>query len=266
MGESAQFIILASEEAAYKLGSVVHGAVADVFVHADGAKRSISSPGPGNYVTMAKAVAAAGRMLGDKKVAKSSYVHAHGTSTPQNRLTESQILSKTAKHFKIKDWPVVAIKSYIGHSQAAAGGDQIMAALGYWKDSILPGINTVDELAADVETANLKFNLKHTETEKSALDISFINAKGFGGNNATAILLSPDLANKHFTKQIGSRKLRKNTQVFEQRQEAINTYLSDATQAKFKPRYELAQSPPTDKDITLQGNKLLIDGYPAIDI
>lgn len=266
MGESAQFIVLASEEAAYKLGSVIHGAVPDVFISADGAKRSISSPGPGNYITVAKALAAAGRILGDKKVAKSSYVHAHGTSTPQNRLTESQILSTVAKHFKINDWPVVAVKSYLGHSQATAGGDQIMAALGYWQHSILPGITTIDDVADDVETTNLRFNLKHTETAPTAMDISFINAKGFGGNNATAILFSPDVAQKHFRKVMGSRKLRKNTQVSEQRQKVINQYLNDAESGKFRVRYELAQAPPIDKDISLQGRKIIVNGYPPIDI
>ncbi len=266
MGESAQFVILASEEATYKLGARIHGAVPDVFISADGAKRSISSPGPGNYITMAKALAASGRILGEKKVAKSSYVHAHGTSTPQNRVTESQILSTVAKHFKIKDWPILAVKSYLGHSQATAAGDQIMAALGYWQHSILPGINTVDDIADDVERSNLRFNLKHTETETSAMDVSLINAKGFGGNNATAILFSPEVAKKHYRKNIGSRKLKKNIQAYDKRQGTIEEYLSNAESGKFSVRYELAQSPPTDKDISLQGDKIIIAGYPPIDI
>nr|MCH9666243.1 beta-ketoacyl synthase [Gammaproteobacteria bacterium] len=266
MGESAQFVVLASAEAAYKLGARIHGAVPDVFISADGAKRSISSPGPGNYITVAKALAAAGRILGDKKVAKHSYVHAHGTSTPQNRVTESQILSSVAKHFKIKDWPVLAVKSYLGHSQATAGGDQIMAALGYWKHSILPGINTVDDIADDVASANLRFNLENTETAKSAMDVSFINAKGFGGNNATAILFSPDVAENIYKKEMGSRKLRKNLKIVEKRQQRIDQYLADAENGKFSVRYELAQSPPTDKDISLRGDKIIIDGYPPIDI
>lgn len=51
-------------ELALELGADIHGGVGDVFVHADGHKKSISSPGIGNYITVTKAVAAAHRALG----------------------------------------------------------------------------------------------------------------------------------------------------------------------------------------------------------
>ena len=81
---------------ALELGATIHGAVTDVLVHADGYKKSISSPGVGNYITVAKAVARARRDFGDESVQRRSFVQAHGTGTPQNRTTESQILNGVA--------------------------------------------------------------------------------------------------------------------------------------------------------------------------
>jgi acetoacetyl-[acyl-carrier protein] synthase len=39
---------------------------------------------------------------------------------------------------------VAAIKCYVGHTMAAAGGDQIASTLGTWRDGIVPGIPTID--------------------------------------------------------------------------------------------------------------------------
>lgn len=57
---------------ALELGADIHGSVPDVFINADGFKKSISAPGPGNYLTMAKAVAAAAQIVGEKSVRQHS--------------------------------------------------------------------------------------------------------------------------------------------------------------------------------------------------
>jgi len=63
MGEASQWIVLTSDDLALKLGAQIHGAVAGVFVNADGHKKSISAPGIGNYITLAKAAALTESML-----------------------------------------------------------------------------------------------------------------------------------------------------------------------------------------------------------
>ncbi len=132
MAESAQFVVLMDDELALKLGANIYGSVADVFINADANKKSISAPGVGNYVTVAKAAALAKAILGEEGV-KQTFVQAHGTGTPQNRVTESHILNEVAKTFGIDSWPVAAIKSYVGHSMSAAAGDQLIASLGVWQ-------------------------------------------------------------------------------------------------------------------------------------
>src|SRR5690606_30639847 len=89
IAESAHYVVLMDDELAMELGATVYGAVPDVFVNADGYKKSISSPGIGNYITVAKSLAAARAILGDEAIRQRSFVQAHGTSTPQNRVTES---------------------------------------------------------------------------------------------------------------------------------------------------------------------------------
>ena len=72
LAESSQYVVLMDDELAVSLGMQIHGAVTDVFVNADGNKRSISAPGAGNYLTLAKAVASATAMLGDEAVQQRS--------------------------------------------------------------------------------------------------------------------------------------------------------------------------------------------------
>ena len=103
MGESAQFVILMDEDLALELGAKIYASVQAVVSHADGFKKSISGPGVGNYITLAKCVAEASQQLGSKSLKNETYVHAHGTGTPANRTSESHILDKIAKVFGIKE-------------------------------------------------------------------------------------------------------------------------------------------------------------------
>ncbi len=204
LSEATQYIVLMDDLLAIELGADVHGAVPEVFINADGIKKSISSPGVGNYISFSKAVAAAVGIVGIETVQERSFVHAHGSSTPANRVTESELISRVADAFDINDWPVTAVKSYVGHSIAAAGGDQLMSALGTFKYGIIPGIKTVTALAEDVYQKRLNFALNDNITTMK-MEVAFINSKGFGGNNASAILLSADKTNEMLLKRYGDR-------------------------------------------------------------
>ena len=201
LSEGSQFIILFDDELALELGANIYGSVADVFINADGFKKSIPGPGIGNYVTVGKAMGIIRSILGEDSLQHRSYMQAHGTSTPQNRVTESHIFSELAGSFGIEKWPIAAIKAYIGHSLACASADQLVASLGVWHDGIIPGIVTSQTIADDVHIDNLDFMLEHREIDPTSVDSVFINSKGFGGNNATAAVLAP-----HITRQMLERK------------------------------------------------------------
>lgn len=213
LSEATQYIVLMDDLLAIELGADVHGAVPEVFISADGVKKSISSPGVGNYISFSKAVAAAVDIVGIEAVQRRSFVHAHGSSTPANRVTESELISRVAETFEIDDWPVTAVKAYVGHSVAAASGDQLISALGTFKYGLIPGIKTVNEIAKDVHQKRLNFLLNDTMTA-TKMEVSFINSKGFGGNNASAVLLSADKANA----MLGQRYTSRFAQYIEQRE------------------------------------------------
>ena len=208
LAESVQFFVLMEDELALKLGVTLYGAVADVFINADANKKSIASPGVGNYVTVAKAAALARAMLGDEGL-KQTFVQAHGTGTPQNRTTESHILNEVAKTFSISAWPVAAVKSYLGHSVAVAGGDQLAASLGVWQYGWIPGIKTIDHVAADVYQSNLNILMDHQYVGEQGENMKavILNSKGFGGNNASALVLSPLETKKILVERYGKEAL-----------------------------------------------------------
>jgi acetoacetyl-[acyl-carrier protein] synthase len=131
-------------------------------------------------------------------------VQAHGTSTEQNRVTESHILNEIAKTYALTEWPVTSIKAYVGHSMGTAAGDQLSAALGVWRYGWIPGIKTIDHIAEDVNDSHLDILMadKFVGQQGEQIKAAILNAKGFGGNNASGLILSPKqtmqmLANKH---------------------------------------------------------------------
>ena len=191
IAESAQMVVLFDDALAVELGATVFGAATDVFVNADGYKKSISGPGVGNYITMAKAAAAARAIVGERALRSGGMVQAHGTGTPQNRTSESAILSRTAQAFGIQSWPVAAIKCYLGHSLGSASGDQVTATLGTWHHGLIPGIATIERFADDVRQDHLALSIAHREVDPQQMAYAIVNSKGFGGNNASATLLSP---------------------------------------------------------------------------
>ena len=265
IGESAQFIVLFDDALALETGATIFGAAADVFVNADGYKKSISGPGVGNYLTVARAAACARAIVGDDALRRGGFVQAHGTGTPQNRVTESQILSRVAAAFGIDAWPVAAIKAYVGHSLASASGDQVVATLGTWAHGWLPGIMTTAALAEDVVADHLAFTLAHRELDPAQQHYALINAKGFGGNNATATLLSPHqtrdlLAARHGAAAI-TQWQRAGETVQRAREEREARVLADAD----RPRYRFDHGVLGDGDVTLDGEMIHIGGQ-AVDL
>jgi acetoacetyl-[acyl-carrier protein] synthase len=261
ISESSQFIVLFDDELALQLGAQIHGAVADVFTNADGYKKSISSPGVGNYLTAAKAVAAAASIIGDKAIKTRSFVQSHGTSTPQNRVTESHILNETAKIFGIENWPVAAIKAYIGHSIGASSGDQLIASLGVWQDNILPGIATIDHIADDVHQSNLRLQKEHMHVESDSLDVAILNAKGFGGNNASVALLAPQLSEKMLRGRHGNKAWQAYLGRREQVQAAAAAYDNAACETGFSVRYQFGENVLDGGDLEMSRAGIGIKGW-----
>ncbi|MFT6791391.1 MAG: acetoacetyl-[acyl-carrier protein] synthase [Cellvibrionaceae bacterium] len=266
IGESTQHVVLMDDQLALELGASVYGAVNDVFVNADGFKKSISAPGPGNYLSFAQAVASARSLLGEQSIRQRSFVQAHGSSTPQNRVTESQILDRVAAAFGISDWPIVAIKAFVGHSLAPASGDQLVNTLGVFAQGILPGIRTIDRVADDVLQNRLSISTSDRQMEQP-LDVAFLNSKGFGGNNATACVLSPDIAQRMLKNRHGAAAITAYQHKNQVVQERAEGYHQRHLNGDCQVIYKFGEDMLDDIDIDLSEDKVAVPGYgKAIDL
>ncbi len=267
LAESAQYVVLCDDELALELGANILGSVNDVFVNADGYKKSIASPGVGNYITMAKAAAATRNIIGETGLQHRSYVQAHGTGTPQNRVTESHIMSTVAANWKIPRWPVAALKSYIGHSLASSAGDQLACSLGVWQFGIIPGILTTERVADDVYQNNLDFLLQHRDVGRTGMDAVLINSKGFGGNNATASILAPHITQKMLEKKHGKDRMKAYAQRNEAVQENSHRYDAAATAGEIGPIYRFDHNVLDGDALEMSQSQLQVKGaQKAIDL
>ena len=259
IGEGAQVIILMDDALALELGADIMGSVADVFVNADGVKKSITAPGPGNYITMAKSVALASSMVGNESVQQRSFILAHGSSTPQNRVTESLIYHKVAETFAIDNWKVAAPKAYVGHTIAPASGDQLAMALGVFSHNIMPGITTIDKVADDVHSEHLDIRTEHYQC--GDMDVAFINSKGFGGNNATATVLSPKVTLQMLEKRHGSDVLQKHCDANKTVKAAQLHYQQQADLGQYTLIYRFGDGMIDENDISISTSSMTIPGF-----
>jgi acetoacetyl-[acyl-carrier protein] synthase len=260
IAESAQVVVLFDDELAMQLGASVFGAATDVFVNADGYKKSISGPGVGNYITMAKATASLRAILGEKYLRNGGLVQAHGTGTPQNRVTESEILSRTAAAFGIDNWAVAALKSYLGHSLGAASGDQVTATLGIWHHGVIPGITTIDGIAEDVRQDNLAFCMDHREIDTEQQHYAIVNSKGFGGNNASATLLSPATTRRMLRSRYSKAQWKHWQSANEAVVESQQRYDQGMTDGTVDPVYRFDHGVLLDGDVELERDRMRVGG------
>ncbi|MCR9194295.1 MAG: beta-ketoacyl synthase [Hyphomonas sp.] len=260
IGEASQYFILMDDALALELGAPCLGSITDVFVDADGTKKSITAPGPGNHISMAKAVAAACAVAGREAVQNHSFVLAHGSSTPQNRVTESQIFDQVASVFGIEDWPLIAVKAYLGHTIAPASGDQLATALGCFEHGILPGIPTLDRVADDVHQDRLALGPEHQKRDPSELEVAILNSKGFGGNNASAVVLSPRRTETMLEKRHGSDAFANYTKRRETALTRSRDYLEQADRGDYPPIYRFGEPVISDADVLMTETAIMLHG------
>ncbi|WP_136249054.1 beta-ketoacyl synthase [Halomonas borealis] len=261
MGESSQFVMLMDDALALEVGAEVLGSVPDVFVNADGWKRSISAPGIGNYITLGKAASLVRDMLGETALRERTFLHAHGTSTPKNRETESHVFDTVAQAHGIEDWPVVAVKAYVGHAQGSAAGDQLASALGSFAHGLLPGIPTLDPTQPAPDDLHAERLRLFQEPLRFSADASFINAKGFGGNNATGVVLSPDVTERLMAARHGESAMHEWRSRREATRQAAADYRHEADHGRFQPRYRFGEGVLEGPELEVAADSIRIPGY-----
>ncbi len=210
---------------------------------------------------MANALSTAKAILGEQILKTGTYMQAHGTGTPQNRVTESHILSSLAQKFGIENWLIGAVKCYLGHSMAPAGADQLSAILGAWADGIVPGITTIDHIASDVHQKGLNISMKHTEIDMTACRSAFVNSKGFGGNNATGLFLSPIQTEEMLNRRWGKNKVAEFMRKREATEARFAEYDETADEKGTKPIYMFGEGVIDPEDLIISGEEIKLPGF-----
>ena len=260
LGEAAQFVAVTTLEFALENGLKILGGFTDVAINADGFKKSISSPGIGNYITMAQSLS---NTLKIGCSIQESIVIAHGTGTFQNRSTESDVLSRVAEGFKLKNWKVTALKGMLGHTMGPAAGDELITALGIWNHGLIPGINTTKKLADDVLSDNLDFCLNTREIDKEKVDAIYLNAKGFGGNNGSCGVVSPSFIKS----KIDKKDLKDYEEKLSETEAKRKVYLEESNNGNYDLIYRFKEEVlDPSEDMKITADKISISDYKDINL
>ena len=92
------------------------------------------------------------------------------------------------------------------------------------------------------------------------VDLAFINSKGFGGNNATAIVLSPDKTNEMVLKRHGSSK-KKYLQRREKTRTSALQYAHRADLGELDVIYKFGEATIDEREVRITKNGISIPGY-----
>ena len=178
MGEGAGFMVLERADKAEARGARIYGEIAGYASNSDAFHITAPSQGgTGAVRCMQLALADAGLEPRDIR-----HVNAHGTSTELNDEAESGAIEKV---FAGSSPPVAATKGVTGHLIGAAGAIEAIFALQAARLGVIPPVANFERLGDDVAPIDLVHGAPREVEVGAALSNSF----GFGGHNATLVLV-----------------------------------------------------------------------------
>ena len=182
ISEGAGVVVLEEYEHAKARGAKIYAELAGFGLSGDAYHMtSPSEGGEGASRCMSNALRNAGLSVDEV-----DYVNAHGTSTPQGDIAESNAVKRTFGD-KAKSVAISSTKSMTGHLLGAAGGiEAIYTAMAIKHQVAPPTINLVDP---DPQ-CDLDF-VPNTAREMK-IDVAMSNSFGFGGTNGTLVLRKVD--------------------------------------------------------------------------
>lgn len=176
LGEGAGFLVLESERSARSRGAEVLATV-DGWGCSCNAWRITDSPPDGRGAAQAMRAALADAGVRPEDV---GYVNAHGTSTPQNDLSESRAIQTV---FGAHPVPVSSTKGHMGHLVAACGAVEAILCILALRDGVLPPSLNLEEPDPDCAITLLKGAPAERRVRRA-----LTNAFGFGGSNGSILL------------------------------------------------------------------------------
>jgi 3-oxoacyl-[acyl-carrier-protein] synthase II len=175
MGEGAGVLVLEELEHAKKRGAQIYCEIAGYGNTADAHHLTAPSPGgEGAARCMKMALRTGGLNLTDI-----SYINAHGTSTPQGDICETQAI-KTTFGEHAKKLCVSSTKGATGHMLGAAGAVELAACAMAIKHNIVPP-------TINLQNPDPECDLDYVPNTAREMSVNAIvnNSFGFGGHNST---------------------------------------------------------------------------------
>jgi len=175
MGEGAGVLVLEELEHAKKRGAKIYCEIAGYGNTADAYHLTTPSPGGEGAARCMKMALRHGRL----NLTDVSYINAHGTSTPQGDICETQAI-KAVFGDHAKKLVVSSTKGATGHMLGAAGAVEMAACALAIKNSIVPP--TINYQVPDPEC-----DLDYVPNTAREMPVNAIinNSFGFGGHNST---------------------------------------------------------------------------------
>ncbi|MDX9875423.1 MAG: beta-ketoacyl synthase, partial [Spongiibacteraceae bacterium] len=122
-------------------------------------------------------------------------------------------------------------------------------------------ITTIDHIAEDVHRDHLLISTKHIEVGSEGMDSAILNAKGFGGNNASATVLAPHIVQRMLARHHGSRAMT----AWQQRNEAVAAaaaaYDAAASAGEWRIIYRFDHNVMGGGDIDLSRSGISVPGF-----
>ena len=178
LGEGAAYLVLEREDSARKRGARVLATLAGFGNACDAFHQTASSPeGDGAFLAMQQALQQAG--IAPEKV---DYINCHGTGTPNNDPSELQAMRRL---FGEALPAFSSTKGYTGHTTSASGSiEAVFCLLALQQQMLWPNLR----FASAIEP----WAIPVQQPTKAPVHYVLCNAFGFGGNDSSVLLASPD--------------------------------------------------------------------------
>ena len=185
IAEGAAVVVLEDEEHALARGAHIYGEVVN-FYSENSAYHMIDLRPEGE--DMAHVIRRAISPVGPESI---DYINAHGTSTGQNDLFETNafksVFGSQAYHI-----PVTSTKSIIGHSLSSGPMMGVLTALGAITRSVIPPTTNYEEKDPECDLDYVPNVARHQE-----VNTALVTASGFGGIHSAAVFRKYGDAHEH---------------------------------------------------------------------